>query len=79
MLRIGFPVHLEGELDEGAKALLALPQGLFRPLSLGQIDDEADALLPLFVERGHADQHGDALAVLAEILLLERLHRSDPF
>ena len=26
MLRIGFPVHVEGELYQGAKALLALTQ-----------------------------------------------------
>jgi len=42
MLCVGLPVHVEGELHEGAKALLALAQRLFRPPALGYIDRGAD-------------------------------------
>src|SRR5258706_457561 len=52
---------------------LALSRAGFRPLALGQIQQEGDALVALFVERGRADQYRHAAAVLAEVLLLEGL------
>jgi hypothetical protein len=69
VLRIGFPVHVERELYERAKALLAVAQTLFSLLAFAQIQHERDAR-PL-VERGRADQHRHPAAVLAVVLLLE--------
>ena len=37
MLRVGFPVHVEGELDEGTEALLARTQFILRALALRDI------------------------------------------
>ena len=70
------------ELAHGGDAVrvrqlhLHLAQRLFGPLALGQIEYETDALVPLFVERGRADQRRHAAAVLTEILPLVRLDRS---
>ncbi len=76
MLRVALPVHVEGELHEGAKALLALPQRFFGPLALGQIQYVRDTLVSFLVERGGADQHGDTAAILAEVLLFIGLRGS---
>ena len=59
MLRVGLPVHVEGELHEGAKALLALPQRLFRQLALGHIDRGADEFDE--ISRGVEDRMPDIL------------------
>src|SRR5208283_4653361 len=56
--------------------LLHLTQRRLRPLALGQIEHERDALLSTFVEDRRADQQWHAAAVLAEILLLERPRHS---
>src|ERR1700761_4010810 len=48
----------------------------FRPLAIGQIQHERDALVSTFLEEGAADQHRDTAAVLAKILLLVRWHGS---
>ena len=77
MLRVGLPVHVEGELHEGAKAFLTLPQRLFHPLALGQIKDEANALICILFEHRPADQHGHAASVFTQILLLEWRERPD--
>ena len=42
MLRVGLPVHVEGELNEGAKALLAIPQLFLRPPQLGDVLQHAE-------------------------------------
>ena len=78
MLRVGLPVHVEGELHEGAKALLALPQRLVRPLALGQIEDKANTLTCTFLEHRPADQHRHAASVFPQVLLLEWLGSPDP-
>src|SRR6266568_2103726 len=63
------------ELHQGlAVAPLAFASLGFRPLALGQIKHERDTLVSLFVKRGRADQHRQAAAVLAEILLFKGLH-----
>ena len=77
MLRVGLPVHVEGELHEGPKALLTLPQRLFRPLALGQIKDEANALICTLFEHRPADQHGHTASVFTQIFLLEWRERPD--
>src|SRR6476469_9468899 len=71
MLRIGFPVHVEGELYERAKALLAVAQRLFGPLAVGHVDDKDNPLVSIHLEKRAADQNRYAAAVFAEILLLE--------
>src|SRR4029079_3650985 len=76
MLCVGLPVDVEGEVHEGAKALLALPQSPFRPLALGQIEHETDTLVPIFPDPRRADQRWHAAAILAEILSLIRVDRS---
>ena len=76
MLRVALPVHVERELHERAKALLARAELLLGPLALGQIKHKRDSLAPAFIEQRPAHQHGHAAAVLPEILLLERLHAS---
>ena len=78
MLRIGLPVHVEGELHEGAKALLALPQRFYRPLALGQIEDKANTLTCTFLEHRPADQHRHAASVFPQVLFLEWLGSPDP-
>src|SRR6478735_3062516 len=64
MLRIGFPVHVEGELHQCAKALLALAQRLFGPLALGHVDDKDNPLVSFHFEKRAADQNRHAAAVL---------------
>jgi len=71
MLCVGLPVDLKGELHEGAKALLALADRLFRRLSLGQIEHEGDDIGCIFEAR-RPDQYGHTTAVLPEILLFIR-------
>src|SRR5208283_2784453 len=56
--------------------LLHLTQRRLRPLALGQIEHEREALLSTFVEDRRTDQQWHAAAVLAEILLLERPRHS---
>src|ERR1700757_425808 len=41
MLRIGLPIHVEGELDESTKALLAFPQLLLGLLALSVVENRA--------------------------------------
>src|SRR6185369_2291638 len=68
----------EGELHEGAKAFLALPQRLDRPLALGQIENKANTLTCSFLEHRPADQYRHAASVFPHVLLLERLGSPDP-
>src|SRR6476620_5290160 len=70
MLRIGFPVHVEGELYERAKALLALAQRFFGPLALRHLDDKDNPLVSFPFEKGSSDQNRHAAAILAELFLL---------
>ena len=42
MLRVALPVHVEGELNEGAKALLAIAQLFLRPPQLGEVLQHAE-------------------------------------
>src|SRR5258705_6765503 len=74
MLRIGFPVHVEGELYQCAKALLALAQTQFSLFAVREIEDERDPLILTFFEARYTNQHGHTAAIFPEILLLERLH-----
>src|ERR1700681_2014559 len=48
------------------------PEGLFRPLLFAQIEDENDALVRALKQRA-PNQHGHAVAVFPEKLLLVRL------
>src|SRR6516165_1007528 len=59
-----------------AQTSLGLTQRLFRPLALRQIEHEGDALVAAFFEHRDADEHGNAAAIFAKILLLERLKAS---
>jgi len=58
---------------------LALAGFLLRTLALGQIDHERHALVAALAEGHRAHQDGNAAAVLAEVLLLERLDGSRRF
>ena len=42
MLRVALPVHVEGELNEGPKALLAIAQLFLRPPQLGDVLQHAE-------------------------------------
>src|SRR5258708_25798345 len=72
MLRVALPVHVEGELDESAKAFLARAKRLLRALPLRQVEHESDTLIPAFLEGRRADQHGNTAAVFPEVFLLDR-------
>jgi len=61
-------LHLELAVAPLAFACVGL-----RALALGQVEGKGDALAALLVEGRDADQHGDVGAILAEILLFERL------
>ena len=54
------------------------PVLLLGALALGQIEHESDALVSLFFEGCHADQHGHAGTVFPEVLLFERLQTPGP-
>src|ERR1700722_13030073 len=62
-----------------AVAALAVAGFGFRPLAIGQIQYERDALVSAFREESAADQHRDTAAILAKILLLVRWHGSGCF
>src|SRR5262245_28602647 len=63
----GYPV------DCRAQTSLAFTQCLLCPLAIGQIEHERNSLVAAFFEQRAADKHRNAAAVLAKILLLERL------
>src|SRR6516225_10132759 len=52
---------------------LKLAQRLFCPFALGQIEHERNGFIAAFFEQRDADKHWNAAAILAKILLLERL------
>jgi len=56
-------------------APLAFASFCLRALALSQIKHEGNTVVLLFVERGRADQHRHATAVLAHVLLFIRLDR----
>ena len=73
MLLVCLPIHVEGELNQGAKAVLALPQRLFVALALadvthqGQVPTFASAVLKL----DSADLHREDRPILAPMAGLE--------
>ena len=56
----------------GAKAGCGCRTLSFGPFLFAQVEHECDALVAAPFEQRAANQHGDAAAILAEILLLER-------
>src|SRR5262245_21541786 len=56
------------------QASLAFAQCLFRPLALGQIEDERKALVTSYLEQRGANKHGYAAAVFPKIFFLEELN-----
>src|SRR6516162_11097967 len=62
----GAPSHCRNRIE----CCLELER-LFRPLALGQIEHERDALLGAFGDERGANKHGNAAAIFPKILLLE--------
>src|SRR6476620_11247869 len=62
------PEEARHRFDDFPELVIAFPKGLLRPLALGQVEHESHALVAALVEARHAQQHGHAAAVLAEIL-----------
>ncbi len=65
-----------GELSQH---LVGLTQAVLCFLAFRQIEHERDTLVSARLERGDADQHGDAAAVFAEVLLFERFQAPSHF
>src|SRR5712672_2408484 len=63
MLHIGFPVHIEGELYQCAKALLALAERFFGPPALRHVDHKDNPLVSFHLEKRAADQNRHAIAI----------------
>ncbi len=71
MLRIRFPVHVEGELNDGPKALLALPQFILCGLALGDIAHQAQIPASALLKLVQANLHREGGAVLAPVVGFE--------
>src|SRR5208337_395072 len=71
-------IHDRIVLEDSLPLLFALAQRSLRPLLLGQIKDESDALVSAFFEDRPANQHGHTATIFTEILFLERMCRSGP-
>ena len=72
MLRVGFPIYVEGKLDQGAKALLAGAQVFLGPLALGDIAHQGQIPASVLLETADADLHREGGPVLAPVNGLER-------
>ena len=73
MLGVGLPVHVEGKLDEGTKALLALPQLVLCKLALGDVSDQRQEPPPSsMLERTNANFDGERGAIFAAMMAFER-------
>jgi len=72
MLRVGLPIHVEGELDEGAKALLAGAQLVLRPLALRDVAHQRQKPPSTLLERADANFHGERGAIFAAMMAFER-------
>ena len=71
MLRVALPVRVEGELNEGAKALLALPQLILCALALGDIAHQAQIPAPALLKLVQANLHRERGVVPAPVAGLE--------
>src|SRR5262249_17417994 len=74
---IQFEERHRHRLEDMLIARLALPERSFGALALRQIEHEGNALVLVALKHRGANEDGDTTAVLAEILLLERLNGPD--
>src|SRR5262249_43825459 len=66
------PKETGDSVNYRAQASFAFTQCLFRPFSLGQIDDECNGFTAAFFEQRDANKYRNSAAVFAKILLVER-------
>jgi hypothetical protein len=71
VLRVALPVYVEGESDEGAKALLAVPQLILCPLALGDVAHQAQIPASVLLKLADANLHREGSPVLAPLAGLE--------
>ena len=71
MVRVGLPVDVERELNEGAKALLAIAQFILCPLALGDVARQAQKPTPFLLKLVDSNLHREGGAVLAPMTGLE--------
>src|SRR4030095_16209950 len=71
MLHVALPVHVEGELNEGAKALLARAQLILCPLALGNVAHQAQIAGSTLLKLADPNLHREGGPVLALVAGLE--------
>jgi hypothetical protein len=73
VLHVGLPgVQVEGELYDGAKALLARAQLMLRPLALRDVSNQRQKPSPSLLERPDPNFYGERGAVFAAMMAFER-------
>src|SRR5690242_10907150 len=72
MLRVGLPVNVEGELNEGPETLLAFAQLILGPLALGDVAHQAqEAAFACLLKIADANLDREGGPVLAPVARLE--------
>ena len=71
MLCVALPIHVEGELNEGTKALFALPQLVHRPPTLRDVARQAQKSTSTLLKLANANLHREGGPVLTTMASLE--------